>query len=391
MEQRKFKGLLIMPLIVIPFIVFFLWVLGIVGPAEVNAQNNTLAQGINTSLPAAVPVEDSSWNKMRFYEQADKDSARMRQLQRQDPYLNKRKSAGDPLAKYSAKNNYQPYPEAPIHAADEQEKKVYEQISQIHRELEKPQRKKEILRAAPARASAIEKNQVDRLERMMEAMNTKDTEVDPEMQQINALMEKIMDVQHPERVKERMEKEEIKPSAKIVSLIPPTEEVMVQTNRFYSLDDKAKQTAIEAVVHETQLVGSGDVVKLRLAQSLFVSGQGIKANEFIYGQAKLNGNRLLITIPFIDVNDVSNAVALEVIGADGMKGIAIHNAPVNEAINNAASRSAQGLNMNMLDNSIGAQVAGAVMKSGKSLIKKQTKNIQYTLPAGYTVRLQNIQ
>ena len=392
MEQRKFKALLMMPLLVIPLIIFFAWILGIVGPVEASAQDSKLVQGINTSLPAAMPTEDSTWNKMNFYEQADRDSAKMRQLQRQDPYLNKNKRDDDLLKKYSAKNKYQPYPEGALNEPDEQEKKVYEQISQIHRELEKPAKKKTVRNNSPKREPAINEKEVDRLERMMEVMNNKEKEEDPEMQEINALMEKIMDVQHPERVKQRMMKEEIEPKVYEVHLNAQQNEVVeVATNRFYSLEETNTQTGIEAVVHETRNVGNGDIVKLRLNQHLFIQDKEIAANEFIYGQAKINGSRLLIHVPFIVVNGVSLPIALDVIGPDGVKGIPMNNAPASDAVNNAADKSVQGINLASLDNSLGAQVAGAMVQSGKSLIKKQVKAVKYTVPAGYAVHLQNVQ
>ncbi len=91
------------------------------------------------------------------------------------------------------------------------------------------------------------------------------------------------------------------------------------------------------------------------------------------------------------INNISMPVALDVIGEDGLKGIPINNAPASIALDNATGKSVQGINLTSLDNSLGGQVAGAVMQSGKSLIKKQTKLIKYAVPAGYVVCLQNVQ
>ena len=44
---------------------------------------------------------------------------------------------------------------------------------------------------------------VDRLEKMMQIMAGTDTN-DPEMQQIEGMLDKILDVQHPERVREKV-------------------------------------------------------------------------------------------------------------------------------------------------------------------------------------------
>lgn len=48
-------------------------------------------------------------------------------------------------------------------------------------------------------------NDVDRLEALMKMMvENKNAGEDPEMKQLNAMMENIIDIQHPERVKTRL-------------------------------------------------------------------------------------------------------------------------------------------------------------------------------------------
>src|SRR4051812_19587067 len=117
MKERKRKAMLVMPVIIVPFVVFIFWVLGLVGPSEAIASGPGSARGININLPAAIPSADSSWDKLHFYQQADRDSAKLRQLRRQDPYLNEEKIEQDPLKKYTAKARYQPYPDAALNAA----------------------------------------------------------------------------------------------------------------------------------------------------------------------------------------------------------------------------------------------------------------------------------
>ena len=77
--QRQRKFLAILPLIVIPFLTFLLWSLGLIGD-NTAATENAAQKGFNTKLPEAVAGKDSTWNKLRFYEEADKDSAKYRSL-----------------------------------------------------------------------------------------------------------------------------------------------------------------------------------------------------------------------------------------------------------------------------------------------------------------------
>lgn len=390
MKERKKKAMLIMPLIIAPFAVFIFWVLGLVGPATASANTNN-AQGINMNLPAAVPSADSSWDKLHFYEAADKDSAKLKKLRRQDPYLNENKFENDPLAKYGAKATFQPYPDAALNEADDEEKKVYEKISAIHREMNRKPQKRIITR--DNRVPPFNKNnEVDRLEQMMEMMNNKEPEPDPEMVEIQQLMESIKDIQHPERIGERLKKEEVKSKVFDVDLHAATDAFVpgeVQTNRFYSTDeshDMQQTNGILAVVHETQKIAVGDLVKMRLSQNIFINSHQLDKNSFIYGAAKINANRIMVHVSFVQVDGEHFPVSLDVIGHDGMPGIAVMASKAAMAASQTADRVTQGMNMAGVDN-LGAQVAGAVIQTGKQLFKKQTKVVQYQVPAGYQVQL----
>jgi conjugative transposon TraM protein len=388
MKERKKKAMLILPLIVAPFVVFIFWIVGLVGPAEVMA-SGVDARGINLNLPAAVPSADSSWDKLHFYEAADKDSAKLKQLRRQDPYLNENKFAHDPLARYGAKAKYQPYPDEALNEADEQEKKVYEKISAIHREIDRePVKKKEV--RENNRVELNKNNDVDRLERMMEMMNSHEPEKDPEMVEIQQLMEGIKDIQYPERVSERLKQNEVKEKVLEVKLsrdeIIPSE---VQMNRFYSMEDgniAENAHGVFAVVHETQKIATGDLVKMRLSQNIFINNQELPANSFVYGAAKIYAGRINVHVAFVQVNGEHFPVSMDVIGHDGMPGIPVVASKASMAAAQTADRATQGINMTAVDN-LGAQVAGAAIQTGKQLFKKQTKVVQYQVPGGYQVQL----
>ena len=83
---RKRKFLFVLPILVLPFVTFLLWSVGVLG--EIPDKMEPITQGgFNINLPSALPGEDSAWDKLKFYEKADKDSAKLHSLMKNDPYL----------------------------------------------------------------------------------------------------------------------------------------------------------------------------------------------------------------------------------------------------------------------------------------------------------------
>jgi hypothetical protein len=73
------------------------------------------------------------------------------------------------------------------------------------------------------------------------------------------------------------------------------------TNRFYSLDtgisiDIVVANTFRAMVHHTETLVDGSTVKLRLLSDVFVNGNLIHKDNFVYGVAPLNGERLNIRL-----------------------------------------------------------------------------------------------
>ena len=80
-KQRKL--LLVLPLLAIPFLTMAFWALGGGKGKEKMAVNGP---GLNLDLPDARLQEDKLMDKLSFYEKADKDSMRMAEWMRSDPY-----------------------------------------------------------------------------------------------------------------------------------------------------------------------------------------------------------------------------------------------------------------------------------------------------------------
>ncbi len=142
---------------------------------------------------------------------------------------------------------------------------------------------------------------------------------DPEMQQLNSTLDKILDVQHPDRVRERIGNSTVTKNNKIKQAKADDRKVTIsllqrrdtlrkeglskikgrENTGFYGIDevnDIQNQNAIAAAVHETQTLVSGSVVKLRLLQDIDIQGQVLPIGQFLYGLASLNKERLSIEI-----------------------------------------------------------------------------------------------
>lgn len=79
----------------------------------------------------------------------------------------------------------------------------------MDRELNKPVaktnlEKRNLREDKPFRKTSVNTAEVERLEQMMNVMNQPD-EGDSEIQQLNGMLDKILDVQHPERVQQKLE------------------------------------------------------------------------------------------------------------------------------------------------------------------------------------------
>src|SRR5215207_11306412 len=95
---RKRKMMLVLPLLVIPFLTMAFWALG--GGGGTKDERKTPGIGLNLNLPSSNLKETGTDNKLSFYDKAEKDSIKLEELMRNDPYYRNRL---DTLKPFSAK------------------------------------------------------------------------------------------------------------------------------------------------------------------------------------------------------------------------------------------------------------------------------------------------
>jgi conjugative transposon TraM protein len=245
--------------------------------------------------------------------------------------------------------------------------------------------------------------QVDRLESMMQMMNNANGE-DPEMKQLDGTLDKILDIQHPSRVKEQIKEKSLQHKELVFTVSTEPTEVNVSlldtmkigqegTTGFFGLNDRTvslpDNNAIEAVVHENQILVNGAVIKFRLLNDVFINGSLIPKGNFVFGTATLHDERLEAAIKFVRCHQSLFPVKLEVYDMDGMPGIYIPGAITRDVAKQSADNSLQLMELGSADPSFKAQAAAAGISTAKSLLSKKIKLIKVNLKAGYKVLLKD--
>jgi len=411
-KQRRF--LLVLPLIALPFLTLMFWSMG-GGRTETAVAAEAAPPGFNSSLPDANLKEEHAMDKMSYYELAKKDSARFQELLRNDPNyqtpaaetrsLQFGEQAGSVGVQGNGRLNTSLYGNGSSN--DPNSEKIYQKLAMLNGELNRPlpvQGSPDLygMSAAQERKQpAIASGDVERLEQMMQMMGQPQGQ-DPEMMEINSMLEKMMDIQNPERVQEKMQKDAQKKRGRVYSVAGRTKENSItvlsakkpaSASGFYSLEEaevpQQKQNAIQAVVHESQTIVTGSTIKLRLTAEIMINGTVIPKDNFLFGTASLDGERLSIKISSIRYGNSLYPVELQAYDMDGLAGIYIPGAITRDVAKQSADRSMQAIGMASLDPSFGAQAAGAGIEAVKSLVSKKVKLVKVIVKAGYRLLLRD--
>jgi len=398
------KLLLVLPLLALPFVTLAFWALG---GGKGNSISDTAAEkGLNLQLPDAHNAT-RPMDKMSYYDQAAADSLKKKQLSQNDPYYNQQQAVMPPdtsMLRYQGNISYgggQAYHDA-------NEAKVYAKLGQLNQILQQPQQGYQPYNqsAAAGTPMATSTADIERLEKMMQSMQNGDSGSDPETAQLNGMLERILDIQHPERVKEKIKASEDKRQGQVYAVVPATKPGRISLldnskaigsaddagNGFYGLSDtlnEDEQNAIDAVIHEDQTLVNGSTVKLRLADDINVRGTIIPKGNFIYGTVSLEGERLQVKIKSVRYKKSLFPVQLSVFDIDGIDGIYIPGAIARDVAKSSADRSIQTLGISSFDQSLGAQAAGAGIEAAKSFLSKKVKLIKVMVKAGYKVLLRD--
>ncbi len=407
---RQRKMMLVLPVLVLPFVTMAFWALG---GGQGDGSNNISANnsGLNLQLPNANLKDEKNADKLSFYNEADAYSLKREELLRNDPYykdsiLGKQDALlTDTSFHISSSPLYSGLNQSPYNrSADVSEQKIYQKINEIKKQLIQADTETRFSNYTNQTAGGNEQfsTEVDRLQDMMQQMNGS-PDADPEMDQLNGTLEKILDIQHPDRVKEKLKEKSLKNKEQVfimskqpvknnISLLDTSKNKKPAENKFYGVEedkDSDEQNTVEAVVHQTQTLVNGAIVKMRLLNDIYLSGSLIPKGNFVFGTAELNDERLEININSIRNNNSLFTVKLEVYDMDGLPGIYIPRAISRDVAKQSADNSLQLMELTSMDPSFKAQAAATGINAAKSLLSKKVKQVKVLVKAGYKVLLRD--
>lgn len=389
---KRRKMMLMLPVLVIPFLTMAFWALD----GGKGTQEKVIAiEGLNLDLPNANLKDDKLMDKLSFYEKADKDSLKLEEWMRSDPYFKRDTVPVFPneleelttitAGKYNQRLNTSPYEKG----VDNPEVQIMQKLKLLENDMNKTATSTYEDPSKQNTGHDQFSSEVDRLEQMLQLNNVGSSD-DPEMKQLENTLDKILDIQHPQRVKERSIKN--KEAAYVVHKSSGADTIV---KGFYSYSDekelkRTEQNAIEAIIASNQTIINGAVVKLRLLNNAYINGILIPKNILIAGIATLDGERLNVEINSIRSGKSIYIVKLEIYDMDGLPGIyipgTINREVAKESLNNSLSLA----DMTTLDPSLKAQATATGIGTIKSLVSKKARLVRVQVKAGYKVLLNNI-
>jgi conjugative transposon TraM protein len=395
-RQRKLYTAL--PVLIAPFLILLFWALG--GGQGSYANVTQEAKGLNTQVPnPQLKENENSWDKFSLYQQAQRDSLKKAEAERTDPYfrlrtmteINGQDSIG--LINHSlGKKGYD---------IDSNEVAINKKITEINAIISQPKTQNVKVNHDPV---ITEQNEsIGQLEEMMMMMQS-EGQSDPEMAQIENVLEKILDVQHPERVRDKIQQQSASNSGKVFSVSSKNTQLKgsffgtktlndtleQRGSKFYGLNesnDENSNNLITAVINANQILTNNSIVKLRLGDDIYINGKLIPSQAFLFGVCSIKNERIAITISTVFSGNTLYPVHLTAFDTDGLEGLYIPGTMGNEASKQGTSQALQDLQIMSLDPSIGAQAASAGIQTAKTLIGKKAKAIKVQVKAGYNVLL----
>lgn len=395
-ERRKRKMLAMMPLMVLPFLTLAFYALG--GGSKREAGSKEVATGLNFRLPSSQEKSPKEAGKLAFYELAARDSERLAEFRRMDPYAQSVDSLAQEIQGDSLRGIERSWNSADTRrlsntkfSADQSpEAPVLQQLAQLQRELNQP-----FASTAPGSGSNVYsvpetgQEDLDRLEQLMSQMHS-GSEQDPELTQLSKVMDKILQAQQPSSDSQAFtEKQVVAKDFHFVNALQYSDSTV---QGFWGTSVSLARdsgNAIEAVIAETQIIQPGSMLRMILAQDVFIGQEKIPAGTTVVGICELKEDRLEVNVRSIRKGSSLFAVRLEVYDLDGMAGVYTPGVHGQQSFLQNADRSISALDMSAGGNAILSRLAQGGMQSVRGLLSQRTRVIKVEVKSGHRVLLLN--
>jgi conjugative transposon TraM protein len=403
-QKKERKFLLALPILTLPFLCLAFWAMGGGTREDTGIEEQQL--GLNMTLPEA-QIESYSMNKLESYEEAERRASQVREQRRMDPFADNSTEKQDTLRQLIPGLGGG-------NTLEKTESEVQEKLVSLERLLNKKDIKQEpagqgiasVVTTDPRQANTIDDPELQRLEAMMASVIEPEME-DPEMERIDSMLDKLLDVQHPQRVYERLSQKNALEREGTYSIhldrdIPQEENfkesanLQIGRNGFYTLDSDRQQSfatirpAISAQVTKDQQVVTGASIEMELTQAVFIEGMEFIAGTRVTGVCTLNGERLNIEVQQIRSGNLIIPVSMTVMDLDALPGIKIPTAITRDAVKQGAGDGIQSMNMMGMSSSWEAQASMAGMETVKGILSKKAKLVKVTVKAGHPLLLADL-
>ena len=152
------------------------------------------------------------------------------------------------------------------------------------------------------------------------------------------------------------------------------------------------RNTISAVVYNDQSVTTGENVRFRLTEAMMADGMIIPRNSLLSGTARIQGERLQITISSIEHGGTILPVEIAVFDTDGQQGIFIPNAhelnAAKEIIANMGTNAGTSINLSTnASEQFVADMGRSAVQGVSQLFSRRMREVRVHLKAGYRVLL----
>ncbi|SOD17665.1 conjugative transposon protein TraM [Pedobacter xixiisoli] len=388
-RDRKFY--LVLPLIALPFLVLLFWILG-GGSGSAGQDMDQHTAALNTELPGANNANQPK-DKLSYYELAEKDSAKLLEQMKLDTNY-----------RYGSGHVANPY-------GDHRANQIYQGLNDLERQIQSGYQQPAHQWSEPVsyqnrssyNGGSHGTSNYDAAYQSAYINQLAQSQADPELDQLNTLLDKVMEIQNPELANERLRESSSKRRGEVFAVSRKAKGNKVthlgqkqekdSSNGFYSLDQGGfadiENNAIRAVVHEDQVVVNGSTIKMRLIDDVYINGVQIPKDHFVFGSAQLSGERLGIRIESVRYGSSLFPVDLMVFDMDGIDGVHVPGSITRDVAKQSADRPMQSISLSGLDPSWGSQAAGAGVEMIKGLFSKKAKLIRVKVKAGYQILLRD--
>lgn len=388
------KLLLVLPILCLPFICLIFWSLRLAPSSKQGVQDES--EGL-LQLPSTDLNKEREMSKWDLYRNVDKDSA------------DQQNSLESILGKWGERVE-EIYPAGDQYAAQTPqfqgyEKQLYDKLAELDRSLNQVYDSDVHAKDLPIKKH-IENSQLNEVnyEASLSEPHLSNAPMplsqhDPEIEQLNTMLDKIIKIQGPTEPQDvtniqEPQRRQSDNGNMNSTLISQVEQDSLSETAFNSTTfsfSHQSRNAVSAVVHGNQTVGNGSTLKLRLLDDFQVRNLSVPKGSFVYGTVQITGERMRVSVNQINLAGHIISTKLDVHDMDGIPGIYLPEMLERDVIVNSADQSVQSLGLgHNMQSAIVAEAANAGIQVAKSLFSKKAKLIKVELGSDYRILLKDI-